>query len=250
MREDMTKVLVEEPRHGRGYARSVQGARRQRWNRLDPDGEGGPIHVGMRRDGLTNKDFGEHLGPLYRYLRQQVNRPWDKVYGELCSVLDRRNVVQNHLFQHISDRIAIETKLVEGEVLARSWRTFQPVRETRYEMYVHPRTRLLLVNRGRENAAHRRAAKRVAEAQKVNEVRRVDIPGLAPDRQWHRIDGLWFEVALLRLIDDVPVYDVVLRRNVSTDNRALLKERYGAYNLYATAKRQLNHQTMVRHGLI
>lgn len=250
MREDMTKVLVEEPRHGRAYARSVQGARRQRWNRVDPDGEGGPTHIGMQRDGLTNKHFGEHLGPLYRYLRQQVNRPWDKVYGELCSVLDRRNVVQNHLFQHIGDRVAIETKLVEGEVLVPSWRGLQPLSETRYEMYVHPRTRILLVNRAKEKAAHRRKADREAKAQQLDAQRRVDIPGLAPDRQWHRIDGLWFEVQLRPLVDEVPAYDVLLRRNVSAVNRALLIERYGFGDRYAASKRQLNHRTMVRHSLI
>lgn len=214
MREDMTKVLVEEPRHGRAYARSVQGVRRQRWNRVDPDGEGGSTHIGMQRDGLTNKHLGEHLGPLYRYLRQQVNRPWDKVYGELCSVLDRRNG------------------------------------ETRHEMYVHPRTRLLLVNRAKEKAAHRHKAERAAKARQLNAERRVDIPGLAPDRQWHRVDGLWFEVELRPLVDEVPVYDVVLRRNVSTDQRAVLRERYGFGNRYAASKRQLNHRTMVRHGLI
>jgi len=48
-------------------------------------------------------------GPLYRYLRQQVNRSWAKVYGELCAQLDRRSVVQAHLFQHIEDKVAIET---------------------------------------------------------------------------------------------------------------------------------------------
>ena len=147
MREDMAKVLVEEPRRGRAHARCIQGSRRRRWNRVDADGEGAPAHIGMQRVGLACKNFGDHLGPLYRYLRRQVNRPWNKVYGELCSVLDRRNVVQNHLFQHIGDRVAIDTRWVDGEVHARNGRGMQPLAETRYEMYVHPRTGILLVNR-------------------------------------------------------------------------------------------------------
>ncbi|MBX3604340.1 MAG: hypothetical protein KF788_03670 [Piscinibacter sp.] len=89
MRDDMSKVLVESPRGGRAWARALAGRRRQRRNRLDRDGEGAPQRAGMRRDPEVCKHFGEHLAPLYRYLRQQVHRPWTKVYGELCAALDR-----------------------------------------------------------------------------------------------------------------------------------------------------------------
>ncbi len=245
MREDMTHVLVDAPRHGRAQARSAQGARRKRWNRIDPDGESAPSRLGMKRDNLTCKHFGEHLGPLYRYLRQQVDRPWDKVYSELCACLDRRSVVQDHLFQHIGDRVAIETSIVEGVVHARSWRGTLPLAQTRYEMYVHPRTGLLLVNRSREKKARRRKEERTAETQRLRQQRR----DVAPDRQWHRIDGLWFEVELRALAGEVPVFDVVLKRNVSAFNRALLMERYGFADRYAACKRQLDCRTMARNGL-
>jgi hypothetical protein len=178
-----------------------------------------------------------------------VNRPWDKVYGELCSALDRRNVVQNHLFQHIGDRVSLETVLVDGEVHVRGWRGTEPLRQTRYEMYVHPRTGILLVNRARDKAAHQRKLERAAEAREAAGNRRVDIPGLGPDRQWHRIDGIWYEVELRPLTGEEVVYDIVLKRSVSLLNRALLRERYGTADRYAVNKRQLNRRTIARHGI-
>jgi hypothetical protein len=249
MREDMSKVLVDEPRHGRAYARAIQGCRRKRWNELDPDGEGGPVHIGMKRDGMAWKHFGEHLGPLYRYLRQQVNRPWSKVYGELCAGLDRRNVVQNHLFQHIGDRVALETVLVDGEVRVRGWRGTESLGDSRHEMYVHPRTGILLVNRARERAAQRRRLERAAKARGQSGDRRTDIPGLGPDRQWHRIEGVWYEVQLGALPGDVPVFDVVLKRPVSVLHRMLLKQTYGRCDAVALTKRQLDSRTLTRHAL-
>lgn len=249
MREDMSKVLVDEPRHGRAQARAIQGSRRKRWNQVDPDGEGARSHLGMKRDGLAWKHFGEHLGPLYRYLRQQVDRPWRLVYGELCAGLDRRNVVQNHLFQHIGDRVALETVLVDGEVRVRSWRGTESLADSRYEMYVHPRTGLLLVNRAREKAAQQLRLERAAKARQGRPDRRIGVAGLGHDRQWHRIEGIWYEVLLQPLQGDAPVYDVVLRRPVSVANRELLAQAYGRGDAAAVAKRQLDGRTLARHGL-
>jgi hypothetical protein len=249
MREDMSKVLVEEPRHGRAQARAIQGCRRKRWNKLDPDAEGGPIHMGMRRDGMAWKHFGEHLSPLYRYLRQQVDRPWSKVYGELCAGLDRRSVVQNHLFEHIGDRVALETVLVDGEVRVRSWRGTRSLAESRHEMYVHPSTGILLINRARVKAAREERADRTAKARAQDADSRTDVPGLTPDRQWHRIDGIWYEVQLRPLEDGSPVFDIVLKRPVSALNRMLLKQTYGRGGVFAVSKRQLDGRTLTRHGL-
>jgi hypothetical protein len=60
---------------------------------------------------------------------------------------------------------------------------------------------------------------------------------------------------------DVPVYDTLLKRNVTRGNRDLLAERYGqtctcrrryrcaCQCLYAAAKRQLDSRTLRKHGL-
>ena len=249
MREDMSKVLVEEPRHGRAFARAIQGQRRQRWNELDRDDEGGPVHIGMRRDRLACKTFGEHLGPLYRYLDRQVHRPWNKVYSELCAGLDRRSVVQNHLFEHIGDHVALRTALIDGEVHARGRFNIVALADARQPLFVHPRTGILLPNRARDQAERQRKLHR-AERRKTDDAdRRTDIRGLAPDRQWRRIDGLWYEVQLRPLEGDAPVFDLVLKRIVSRQNWALLLQTHGQEDLAAVAKRQLDGRTLARHAL-
>jgi hypothetical protein len=249
MRADMSKVLVEEPRHGRAFARAVVGSRRQDRHRLDRDGESAPARFGMKQGGGC-KHFGEHLGPLFGYLRQQVDRPWSKVWGELCATLDRRNTIQAHLFQHIEDQVDLNTEWRDGEVWVRGrWGSPKPLAESRAELYVHPRTGILLVNRARLIAQRRQ---REAKAREVGETdRRIGLRGMTPDTQWHRQDGVWYSVTLARLDprSDVPVYDALLKRLVSHKNRALLLQLYDNASLHATSKQQLDTRTLRRHGL-
>jgi hypothetical protein len=250
MREDMGKVLVESPRLGRSGAKAVEGSRRKLREHLEAD-DTALSRIGMRRDAKRRKHFAEHLGPLYRYLRRQANRPWDKVYGELCAQLDRRNVVQDHLFQHIEDRVAVQTELLDGEVCVREWnRTLVPVKDSRHELFVHPRTGLLLVNRGREQAARKRREKRAAEAREREQDRRVGVPGLPRDCQLLRLEGEWYEVRFQELPPDGYVFDVVLRGMVCMKHHATaLWRRHGVAHCYAAVKQQLDRKALERHGL-
>jgi len=252
MREDMDKVLVERPRCGRARVRRLKGSRRQRRHRLDPDGESALQRLGMRRDAIDRKHFGEHLNPMYRYLRKQVDRPWDKVYGELCSHLDRRSVVQDHLFQHIKDRVAIDTVWHEGEVQVVRRSNLIPLARSGAELFVHPLTGILLRNRAREIERRRQSSERADHATQPRPDRRSGLPGMAPDCQWHRLEGHWYEVTLATLeasSDSVPAYDVVLRKLVSGRHREALRERYGPPDRYAIRKRQLGHAALRAHGL-
>lgn len=250
----MSKVLVESPRIGRGRARAHEGPRRQLRQRPDRDGEGAPQRFGTQRDiTAAHKHFGEHLGPLYRYLRQQVHRPWAKVYGELCAGLDRRSVVQAHLFQHIGDKVEIDTLWRDGEVWVHGWRGgLEPLKDSRAELFVHPRTGILLPNRARVIEAQRQCQERLQEEAQGHPDRRSGLPGTAADTQWHRIDGLWYEVKLAAWDasdDKTLVYDLVLKRTVSNRDRQLLRATYGRSGCHAIAKRQLDRATLRRHGL-
>jgi hypothetical protein len=49
VRADMSKVLVESPREGRGRARAHEGQRRRVRQRADRDGESAPQRFGMQR---------------------------------------------------------------------------------------------------------------------------------------------------------------------------------------------------------
>ncbi len=252
MRDDMAKVLVDSLRVGRAQARALAGSRRLQRHRLDPDGEGAAQHVGMRRDAIDRKHFGEHLAPLYRYLHQQVNRPWAKVYSELCAGLDRRSVVQAHLFEHLESRVAIATVWRDGEILVPFWGRFDTLAESRVELFVHPRTGILLPNRARLIAAQRRKQARAAHAEEPHPDRRAGLPGMAPDCQWHRVDGLWYEVRMASLDAlgaGAAAYDVLLKRNVDGRQHALLSARYGGPALYAMAKRQLGGAALRANGL-
>lgn len=250
MRDDMSKVLVESPRSGRAYARVIEGSRRRHRNRIDPDGEGGPRHAGMRGGSFRTKWFGEHLGPLFAYLRKQVSRPWAKVYGELCANLDKRNVVQAHLFQHIDDKVETRTFWRDDEVWVRTWRGFEPLAKSRAEMFVHPRTGILLVNRARLVELRREREQRALRAAQPHPDRRTGLPGMAPDCQWHRIDGIWYELAMCMLHRGDSAFDVVLKRQVDLRQSVLLRERYGHPARYAMTKRQLGGATLRANGLV
>lgn len=252
MRDDMSKVLVESPRIGRSAARALAGSRRRQRNRLDRDGEGAPQRIGMRRDAVARKHFGEHLAPLYRYLRRQVDRPWAAVYGELCAALDRRSVVQAHLFDHVDDHVAVQTVWRNDGVWIHDRRGLVPLADSFVELFVHPRTGILLRNRARVIEARRRHDARRRKAAQTRPDRVAGLTGMPTDGQWRCLDGLWFEVRLAPLdLDDsrTSVYDVVLKRTVCGVHRELLRACHGRPGFYAVTKRQLDGATLRRHGL-
>jgi hypothetical protein len=86
------------------------------------------------------KWFTDVLNPLERFLHKNVNRPWDKVYAEVCTGLDRRSVSGNHVFQHLYDFVEVNCFLDEaGHPVAVKWGELRPVEG----LYVHPKTKLL-----------------------------------------------------------------------------------------------------------
>ena len=100
---------------------------------------------GMRRSWQEYgrcKSLNENLAPLRRYLRSQVGRPWDNVYGEICERINRRSAVQLHIWQHLAEYVCTDPHVISGEVhrhgLFGSLRNF----------YVDPRTGLLRYNEG------------------------------------------------------------------------------------------------------
>ena len=80
MRSDMAKVVTERPRRGHGNP-SKKWGRRLRKNEYDAEDHGPKRAPIARRHqyGWNAKEFSDLLGPLRRYLRKQVGRPWDKV---------------------------------------------------------------------------------------------------------------------------------------------------------------------------
>lgn len=259
MREDMFKVIVERPRWG--------SRMRTREGRLYRASEEVASKIGMKQGYVRRKWLNENLAPLKRWLEAQANRPWDKVYAELCANIDRRNTVQEHIFTHIDNFVERETQWVDGKVhVLRRWaHELQPVEESNATLYVHPRTGLLLKNRHRVSRKRRRENERQAAREAIAAKRR----DLGPIAQLHCVEGIWYYVTLAAMDEPLKLrgqagaphkwfypkhWDVLRRRWVSADGQIRQGEpsvfaRYGKHDVYAATKRQLSSTELKHYAL-
>ncbi|HEY4371180.1 MAG TPA: hypothetical protein VGN52_04625 [Burkholderiales bacterium] len=263
MRTDMSKVIVERPRWSSGWVGSKEG-------RLYRDSEDVSSKQGMKRGYKDRRSLSENLNPLQRYIASQVNRPWNKVYSELCANIDRRNAVQEHIFQHMDQFVERHTRLIDGRVHVRGSRWSQewrPLEESPVEMYVHPSTGLLLRNRYRKGHVAQVRSNRVKQALELTARRRI----LGDRQQLHCIDGLWYLVGLDTLpeckvtvvreegkirevVERQTRWDVFLKKPLSALDDAgryshAPMATYGRHGVYAVSKRQLSERELRRHGL-
>ena len=126
MRDDMFKVIVERPRRGVGYYRTLpneyRAAKRFKLSTYcTPDDTGWEYDVDdefnvstkmpmrSKKIGYEGKELNENLKPLYRYIDKQVGRLWNDVYSEICANLDTGSTVKQHVRDHIPDHVAIKT---------------------------------------------------------------------------------------------------------------------------------------------
>ena len=217
MRSDMAKVIVERPRGGRlrksrqkGYRRYLQRAA----------AAGLPTRECMlgRWKGGT-KFFSEHLGPLCKFLRSQVGRPWNKVHSEICRHVRPDSVVQNHILTHVWDEVAVHVVLTNGVPCFAepplTGRALSPG-----DLYVCPKSGLL----------------KIAKPRPRRQVRRLM---LSENLQYHLVNGIWLEVRLRKLPPDFEgCWDALLQRRIGTMRRAELWKSYGQ-PAYALSTRPL-----------
>jgi hypothetical protein len=186
MRDDMFKVIVERPR--RKPYDTPATARKYR------NSEDAPAKIGIKKGYTHRKWLNENLAPLRRWLESQVNRPWDKVYAELCANIDRRNTVQEHIFTHIDGFVERETRWLDGQVFVmQRWpHALVPVRESRATLYVHPSTGILRVNKHRVSNRKRKEQARLAEEKTFAATCRV----LGDHADLRKIEGVWYCVTM------------------------------------------------------
>ena len=72
--------------------------------------EGMRLRHNIRGD---TKSLNENLNPLWGFVHKSVGRPWNKVYGEICAVFDKRSVINQHILVHLEEHVEINT--FEGE---------------------------------------------------------------------------------------------------------------------------------------
>jgi hypothetical protein len=175
MRADMKKVIVERPRYNRG-ASNNKSAKRLTSGEIaaamaDEESFDSPRSIQRNRD----KSFNEHLGPLRRFLRRNVGRPWNKVYSEIREVIDTRSTISQHVLDHLKWEVQTETFEQDRKVYAYTYWGCAPVRG----FYIHPRTNLLSW------------AGRPAYKQPEAPIERV---ALSEKAEYQKIDGLWYRI--------------------------------------------------------
>lgn len=234
MRSDMAKVIVERPRVGsrapsrkKGYRKYIQQTGIDNLPRREP-------LLGRWRG--KGRWLNEHLGPMRRFLRSNVGRPWNKVHQELCEHVSFDNPMQSHVLTHVFDYVQQHVEVRGREVFSldrwRRGRALQPG-----TMYICPATGLL-------------------------KLVRAPIPSRPPERiglgkllQYHRRDGAWWELRMHGLTEhgevlrrharrrprafDDKTWDVWLERRVSLQDELELVSLYGG-KFAAISKRLLS----------
>jgi hypothetical protein len=184
MREDMSKVVIERPRWGH---RLPSGKTRLRIRCYDPDKEyddlpkrvSGSRSKHMRAGEI--KHFSDLLGPLRRFLRKNVGRPWDLVYSEMKERLDDRKVTGRHVFEHVDGEVETHAFIDgDGELYTWGYSGRRPV----YGFYVDPRTGLLCWSDN--NPCRRGRGKSITAAEEITHVR------LSANTGYVKVNGIWY----------------------------------------------------------
>lgn len=146
MRSDMGRVVIERPRYG---SSEKSPKIRHFPGRIDEDGDyDGPIRLPSspgKVEGfvpkIEGKSFTDLLGPLRRYLRKNVGRPWDKIHGEAKAVLKVGGWGVQHVFNtHFLDEVDRDVfRRENGRLVSRRYGLERKV----VGFYVHPKTGLL-----------------------------------------------------------------------------------------------------------
>jgi hypothetical protein len=187
----MHKVIVERPRRlgstwkNRKTARRLSESERRQALENDEDYDSGPQRASSARH---QKWLNENLAPLRRYLMRQVERPWNKVYSEICRTIDTRSAIGLHVLQHLEQFITLDAFMQDGVVYERNCGQARPVSG----LYVHPRTGLI------------RLAKR---RRSQNERSELTLVGVSETLEYEKIEGLWFQMEYRMLAtEELPEY--------------------------------------------
>lgn len=182
MRADMYEVLIERPRKGGGF----RYLRTNKPQVRDWDGDDGFEDRVAPRQRRT-KFFDDHLQPLRRWLRKQVNRPWDKVYSELCATIDTRTTTGQHLLHHLRREVEHDCEQREDGRVYRKAGCGSRGEQAVDGLFVHPRTGLLRHVEPRWKAAY--LARREAAARPPD-----GLVVLGGGRFLWRREGVWYDV--------------------------------------------------------
>ncbi len=203
MRSDMAKVIVERPRYGsslpaqkKGYLKALQSTPMEESPRHEP-------MLGRWRG--MGRYLNEHLGPMRRFLRSQVGRPWNKIHQELCEHISLDNAVQKHVLAHIGDFVQQKVECRDGRLMSFGhYGRARPLYAG--EMYVCPATGLLKICK---------------PSKRRSQPRRLFHSNGGRGAVCLRRDGVWYSVRLQSLpLDGSSRWDSWLNQSVSLSDRS------------------------------
>jgi hypothetical protein len=230
MREDMSKVVIERPRRGHSLLSSKTGLRTRHY---DPDKEYDdlPKRVsGSRSKHIRAEEikyFSDLLGPLRRFLRKNVGRPWDRVYSEMKKHLDDRKVTGRHVFEHVGDMVETHAFIDrDGEI----YKWGHGGRYLVDGFYVDPRTGLLCWS---DNDPWWKARSKSKTA--VKEITHVR---LGANNGYVKLNGIWYLI-------EYKVYDKSFDRDMVNRTVLLRTNPEISYQLiFILRKKQLSQKEL------
>lgn len=229
----MDKVIVERPRIGsrlpsrkKGYRKYIQQSSIEYLPKHEPM---------LGRWKGRQRSLNEHLGPMRRFLRSNIGRPWNKVHSELCEHVSFDNAVQAHVLSHVYDYVSKNVVLQDKKVIAiREWGYRYELRPG--NMYVCPKTGLL--REVKQNKRRMPARKAQFDSTSI----------------YLKRDHNWWEVKVCKLPDHPgEQWDVWLEQDVVTLSKSQCDATYGG-RFFAASKRPLTKveakwlQKQIRHS--
>ena len=220
----LSEIVIERPRSGRRVSLKKQTGFKKQLDYITQEAsEDGLFNSYLIKPRNKSKYLSDHLGPLRRFLRSKVGKPWNDVYSELCDRLDSSTMAGQHVLAHVDDYVERHVELIDGVPHYKSRRHI-PLTNWRYiQLYVHPETGILCDVKDT-------AADAIASSPKTKE--EVDVITLNEFHQYRKIDGLWYFITYRELPEFGFAFDVVYKVKISHKNYRI--------PLYPAHKKQCN----------
>lgn len=185
----MKKVIISRPRVG---GINHCGRRKINAHQIDEFGDfddGYPRKISAKKDTIylhgDEKSQTDLMGPLRRYLRKQLGRPWNDVWSEICE--NNKDYMGEHLKMHIGWEVVTDCRFNEdGELVSNNGYTFY-----RQRFYVDPNTGFLCISKG-SSFKRQKPELRIVEMDGMEYYCHEDIwyrvktiPYKKPDRLWY-----------------------------------------------------------------
>ncbi|WP_204103035.1 MULTISPECIES: hypothetical protein [Spirulina sp. CCY15215] len=209
----LDRIVIERPRGGlrvsckkvKGYKKSLDRITRE------ASEEGLLKSFVIKKKYWKSRYFSDNLAPLYRWLRSYTGQPWKIVYSELCYQLDTSTLSGQHILSHVWDFVERDVIIIDSIPYRKNARHGKRSRldegywGRKGKLYVHPEIGILCI------------AKKQPQKKEQN---RDDVIKCDRDRQYRKIDGIWYLVSLQAFpLKDQP-FDILLQRKIS-DRQAL-----------------------------